>query len=554
MPVINFSYRDLCGLLGEPVPRDVLVDRIPMIGADMHEAEADADGMSVEFFPDRPDLFSVEGIARALRAFLDLEPGLCGYGTVDSGISVEVDPRTAGVRPFCLCAVVRGAEMTGALLTTLMELQEKLHLTIGRKRSKLAIGIHDLDKVRPPFRYTVADPHGIRFVPLAKTEAMDLAEILERHEKGVEYAGLLEGADMYPVILDADGEVLSFPPVINGALTAVTAATRNIFIDVTGTDRKAVKGALDIVATALAERGGVIGAVRMTGAEDCNSPDLEPVERRISAAGCLAFTGIRPGDRETVIGALRRMGMDARADDDDDGVIVRHGTVRLDIMHDVDIYEDAAIGHGFERFGGDYSVAQTAGRLSAETRFSEGLKDVMIGSGFTEVMTLTLSNEREEFGISGLPEVDAVTIMNPITEEHTCLRPYLMPSLMRILRHNRHRDLPQRIFEVGYVVRDGRNALRLCALTAASRTPFTEVKSLAESVMREMSVACTVSPCDYPVFIPGRGAFIEADGARVGFFGEVSPQTVTGFGINHPVSLLEIDLGPLIDGRTGRLF
>ncbi|NLU45411.1 MAG: phenylalanine--tRNA ligase subunit beta [Euryarchaeota archaeon] len=555
MPVINFGYGDLCGLIGRSIPQDVLADRLPMIGADMHDVEDGVDAMSVEFFPDRPDLFSVEGVARAMRAFLDVSPGLPPYAVEDTGIVVDLDPRTASVRPYCLCAVVRGIEMTEELLKSMMELQEKLHITIGRKRSKLAIGIHDLAKVRAPFRYTLSEPHGTRFVPLAKTEAMDLAEILVRHEKGVAYAGLLGSFEEYPVILDADGEVLSFPPVINGALTAVTTGTRDLFIDVTGTDRKAVKGALDIVTTALAERGGTIGAVRMTGAEECMSPDLSPVERRISAAACLEFTGIRSGDRRTVTDALERMGMDAEADPDDpDAVVARYGAYRLDIMHDVDIYEDVAIGHGFERFGGDYSVVQTPGRLSADTVFAESLKDVMIGSGFTEVTTLTLSNEEEEFGISGLPEVDTVRILNPITEEHTCLRPYLMPSLMRILRHNRHRDLPQRIFEVGYVVRDGRNELRLCALATASKTSFTESKSLAESVMREMSAGYTVSPCDHPVFIPGRGAFINVDGERIGFFGEVSPQTVTAFGITHPVTVFEIDLGPMTARRSGSVF
>ena len=285
MPVINFRYSDLCSMLGEEVPEQTLVDRIPMIGADMGDTEGGSDEMSVEFFPDRPDMYSVEGVARSMRAFLDIEPGMKTYPVGESDIEVTIDRSVKEVRPYFLCGIVRGVDVTDELLKSMMETQEKLHITIGRKRSKLAIGIHDLSKVKPPFIYRLAEPHSIRFVPLAMDEEMDMAEILERNEKGREYNKLLEGMSEYPVILDSEGQVLSFPPIINGRLTTVTVGRHDLFIDVTGNDAKAVKGALDIVACALAERGGKIESVIMhEGDATFRSPDLTPTVRRISAS------------------------------------------------------------------------------------------------------------------------------------------------------------------------------------------------------------------------------------------------------------------------------
>lgn len=550
MPVINFSYGELCSLLGEEVPASTLMERMPLIGADMHDTEGGTDEMSVEFFPDRPDLYCVEGLARAMRAFLDIEPGMAEYDTEDTDIEAYVDTSVADVRPVFLCAAVFGVEITDALLRSLMELQEKLHITIGRKRSKLAIGIHDLDRVVPPFTYRAADPRSVRFVPLGKEEEWDLDEILEKHEKGREYAHLLEGRDRYPLLEDSQGSVLSFPPVINGALTAVTTETRNLLVDVTGLDRKAVKGALDIVVTALAERGGSIGTVHMKGASEFDSPDLSPESRSFSLSECERFLGIELGP-EGAAEALRRMGLDALAEGD--AVHVEIPSTRLDIMHTVDLYEDVAAGYGFDRFGGGYSLDQTVGRTLPSVSFSDSVRDIMIGLGFTEIVTLTLSNEREEFGISGLPETDPVRLLNPITEDHTCLRAYLMPSLMRILRRNKHRDLPQRIFEVGTVVRDGRRSERLCIMSTASKVPFTEMKSVTEAVMRELAPEHSVETCDYPVFVPGRGAHLSVDGRYVGIFGEVSPKVVTDFDINHPVSVAEIELDGFIAGSGGRL-
>lgn len=551
MPVINFSYKDACRLMGQDVPADRFLEQIPLIGSDIGDNVAGTDAMSVEFFPNRPDMYSVEGIARGMRAFLGLRPGLQRYEVGDSDITAVVDPSVKNVRPCFLCAAVYGVTVDDETLRSMMELQEKLHVTVGRKRTKVAIGIHDLDKVQAPFTYHAVDPHSVRFVPLAKTEEMDLAEILEKHEKGKAYAHLLDGYAKYPVITDARGQVLSFPPIINGALTAVTTRTRNLFVDVTGFDWKAVETCLNIVATALAERGGHICRVHMQGIAVKESPRLDPVERTVSRAECNRFVGFDL-TADQCVAALRRMGMDARCDGDRLTAVIP--AYRPDIMHDVDIFEDVAIGYGFEKYGHSRQHnVQTTGKLLPETEFGENVKDILIGLGYTELTTLTLSNKREEFTISGLPELATVDVTNPITEDHTCLRAYLFPSLMRILRHNKHRDLPQRIFEVGYVIRDTKTVLHLCVLKTASKTPFTETKSAADAVLRELAVPYTLVPCSYPTFIPGRGAGVMVEGKQIGVFGEVAPQVITDFEMTHPVAMFELDLSGLIAARTGKL-
>ncbi len=541
MPVINFSYSDLCSLIGEEVPQSVLIEKIPLIGADMQDTEEGADDMSVEFFPNRPDLYSVEGLARALRSFLDIRPGLQTYDVENAEIEVTVDESVKSLRPHFLCGAVFNLKFDDNLLKSMMDLQEKLHLTIGRKRSKLAIGIHDLDKVTPPFTYSLESPEKVKFTPLGMAEVMDLNDILLKHEKGREYAHLLKGAEKYPIIRDSKGNVLSFPPIINGTLTTVTTKTRNVFVDVTGTDHKAVKGALDIVCTALAERGGRIGSVHMNdNGEKFMSPDLAPSKWTFSAEKCDRFLGTDLGPKG-ITESLWRMGLDSTAGKDD-SIFVSIPSTRVDIMHEVDLFEDVAAGYGFEKFGKPYKLDNTVASRLVETVLSDGVRDILIGLGYTEVTTLTLSNEMDEFTRSGIPEETLVRIKNPITEDHTCLRVNLFPSLMRILKHNRHRDLPQRIFEVGYVISDCKNSLHLCAVSAASRTSFTESKSLAEGVLREMGCDYSIKGCDYRTFVPGRGASVIVDGEVIGIFGELAPKVITDFGINHPILMFELNI------------
>jgi phenylalanyl-tRNA synthetase beta chain len=302
----------------------------------------------------------------------------------------------------------------------------------------------------------------------------------------------------------------------------------------------------------MAERGGNIGSVTMhDNGETFISPDLSSTSWDFSIKGCEKFLGVELG-AETITDALRRMGFDALAEGDT--MYVEVPSTRVDIMHKVDLYEDVATGYGFEKFGSKHPVTQTSGRISDVTSFSEIIRDLMIGMGFTEAMTLTLSSQKDEFELSKLPEKNVVTVLNPITEEHTCLRSSLMPSLMRILRRNKHRDLPQRLFEVGDVVVDSKKERHICGVVMHSKTSFTEVKSYAESVLRELKAEYTLRSSNYNTFIGGRGADIIVEGDVIGYFGEISPEVITDFEITHPVIMFEINLQPFIKKMAGKLF
>ncbi len=549
MPVINFDYSDLCALIGREIPRETIRERLPMIGADLKSAPDGSDEMSFEFFPDRPDLYSVEGVARALRAFLGHEPGLRSYAVERTDVTLDVDPSVASVRPHIWTAVVDGVEVDDPLIRSMMDLQEKLHLTLGRNRRKVAIGIHDLAAVRPPFTYKAVRPDGVSFVPLQDSKCMTLAEILEVHEKGRAYASVLDGKDRYPVIVDSAGEVLSFPPIINGVATAVTEGTKRMFIDCTGTDLNAVKAAVNIVSTALAERGGRIGSVTMRQeGKASQAPDLNPRKMTIDPLHVNRLLGLTLAQGE-VASCLYRMGYGASAGAS--GLDVLVPAYRADIIHPVDIAEDVAVGYGFEKFGRALPKAMTFGRPDQLTAFGASVRQVMVGLGYFEVATLSLSNPGDQFESKGL-EVDdrATTVRNPASEEHTLVRTSLVPSLMTILRRNKHRELPQRVFEVGDVVLDTRNRRHLAGASMHSRAGFTECKSVIQSFLRGIALEGEMLQADMPGFVPGRAAKVVVRGAEAGLFGEVSPATLEHFELGYPTIAFEFDLDELMRLRS----
>ena len=475
MPIVNFDYNDFIQLLKFDISKEKLVERLPMIGADLDKIEDDA--ISIEFFPDRPDLLSVEGIARSSRAFFSFEEGLKQYPIQSSDIVLQVDPSVKSVRPIVRGALVRNVVMSDELIASLMDLQEKLHFGVGRNRKKVAIGVHNFEPIQPPFTYKAVDPDSVQFVPLGKTESMTLREILTKHEKGKAYAHLLEDLKTYPLIVDSYNNVLSFPPIINGILTEVNPFTTDLFIDVTGFDEKAVNIALNIVSTALAERNGTIFSIQIKENEKTIvSPDLNPQKRTLS---CSYVNKILGSDfsKEEIKQALERMGFQVTLQDSD-VLMVHIPAWRADILHEIDLVEDVAIGHGYDNFTKDVPKVFTFGKHLSDQSLRDNLRSIMIGFGFNEVTTFTISNERDEFDKFGLERSKRVEIKNPISEDYSCIRSGLLPSLLKILAENKHHPLPQNIFEVGIVVNEeNKNEYYLGAVKTSAKAHFTECKS-----------------------------------------------------------------------------
>ena len=533
MAVITFDYEDIISLMGKRIPVDELIEKIPMIGASFERR--DGNEISIEIFPDRPDMLSVEGLARAMRAFLGIEKGAKIYEVAEPKVKIEVDKSVNEIRPYIAGCVVKNIELDDKSIASLMDLQEKLHFSIGKDRKKMAIGVHDFDMVTPPFVYKAVKPDEISFVPLAMEEEMNLKEILEKHDKGIAYAHLLEGKEKYPVILDSHGNVLSFPPVINGALTAVKEETKNLFIDVTGTDKNAVLNALVIMASSLAERGGKLEAVFVG---ESVTPDMSYREMKVDVEYIHKISGMDLSPDE-ISESLSRMGYDVKIEDNK--IKVLYPPWRVDILHPIDVVEDIIIGYGYENVNETLPSSMTFGSSINHDR----IHDTMLGLGFTEVFTLTLSSKEKEFEKMSMEEKEVVEISNPISSFHSIVRQSLLPSLLEILSKNRHNDLPQSIYEVGDVISDMEQKKMLAGAKIDARAGFTECKSIVEAILRNFGIKMEVEEKEHPSFISGRCASIIANGKEIGYFGELKPEVITSFELEYPVIAFEMELSSL---------
>jgi phenylalanyl-tRNA synthetase beta chain len=569
MPVIQIDYNELIELMGtraKSLTRDVVLTNLRYIGGEISTAiSGDEDKIDVEFSPARADLFSVEGIARALKTYLELTEDIRIYQPIyEPDVKLVVDTSVAYVRPYIVAGLIRNLRLTDKLIKDLMEFQEKLHFTVGRKRMKVAIGIHDFNQVKPPFVYKAVDPESIEFVPLGKEEYMDLNEILRKHEKGIEYAFTIEGADKYPVIVDQNEDVLSFPPIINGTLTTVSEDTKDIFLELTGLDFNALNSTLNIIVTALADRGGKLYSIDVEYPQNYSAqvhkyfeleegkklgyiseqfggairlPSLQPKRMVLTREYINALLGTE-FDLNQLARYLTRMGFGITTEGEK--LIVLVPPYRHDILHQVDLVEEVAIAHGYHNFAPELPHTITFGSALKIEKQSERLRMILIGMGYNEVMTLTLSNPIDEFekmNISDWKKENLVWIKNPVTDEHKMLRSSLMPSLLRLLRLNKHHSLPQRIFEIGDVVIDNKNMRKLALVAVHAKASFTEIKSQVEGIMVAMGMNYKLVPKEFPWYIPGRCAAVinKASGVEVGHFGEFHPIVIVAFELGYPI-------------------
>ncbi|MCK4268921.1 MAG: phenylalanine--tRNA ligase subunit beta, partial [Methanogenium sp.] len=319
-------------------------------------------------------------------------------------------------------------------------------------------------------------------------------------------------------------------------------------------DEKAVRTAVNIICTALAEAGCTIESIAVNGTE---MPSLAPSERRVSVSECNRLLGLTltAGEMAELLERMRfgaepdGPGADSPESADADLVIVQVPCYRSDIMHDWDIFEDVAVAYGFENFNAELPPTFTIGEEHPVHQCMGAVRTILSGLGCLEMMPFTLTNKRVLFENMRREMADNVLpILHPISEEQTLVRNTILPLLMETLQFNHHRELPQKIFTVGDVVEGTETIQKVAAASIHTDADFSEIYAAVDVLCREMSLKYTVVESGDPAFIEGRCGDIIIDGKKAGVFGEIHPDVILAFELDQPVAALELDLRAVMRG------
>ncbi len=541
LPVVRINLERFSKMVG--ADRRKILDRLPYIGLDIESVKKDL--LRVEYSPNRPDFGTDFGIARALRGLLGKEVGLPKFPASATGISVSVDRRLSSVRPFISCVTAKGLRLDEEDVRQIISLQEDLHNGLGRKRKVVAIGLHDMDAVEPPFSYRAVDS-SFKLVPLGGRKPATVSSILTDTEEGKAYGTAFSGMRLYPMITDSKGTVLSFPPIINGNATRVTSKTRNMFVDVTSTDMKAGDDVMSIVATTLAAAGARLGTVVVRYLDKPRvTPDLAPTKLPLKEEIVRSVLGLDLS-RGEMLKSLARSRLGVKGDH------VLGPRYRVDLLHPVDIAEEVGLGYGFDRVMPIYPSSNQPGSFDSFENFLDSTSTVMAGAGMIEMMTFELTDEKSLYSNFRRPSTDKVAVQNPKSIEHSVLRDSLVPTLMSSLTGNVRSDYPQRVFEIGRVYSKSKNNVaeswHLGCLVAHSHSTYSEAKMYLEAVCCVIAgKEVTAREGQHWAFAPGRCARANVAKKEIGHVGELKPETIDAFGIGVPISGFEVDLSVLYE-------
>ncbi|MCY4492131.1 MAG: phenylalanine--tRNA ligase subunit beta, partial [Thaumarchaeota archaeon] len=455
---------------------------------------------------------------------------------------ISVIPKVSRIRPYITGVIARGGKMNGKLLSELISMQEDLHFGICRRRKKSSIGIHDLAGVTFPLKYTTAK-RSHRFVPLNSDNSLDVSQILSDTDVGRNYGDMLKGFEDVPILLDANGDTISFPPIINASSTTVTTSTRDIFVEVTGINRDGIENVLSVISITLQSAGFTLESVNVSGAKNA-TPKLAPRIIPLNHTLVAESLGLNMTPRE-IVTSLRKSRLDATVNGDVIKCVIP--PYRFDIFGAMDLVEEVALGYGIENITPQLLPPQVLGNFDASSEVLRELEILMVGLGYTEALNSTLTSNDVYNSMLGGKKVKPISVLDSKSAEHTLLRNFILPGLVENLSRNIHAQYPQKLFETGTVFHGVAEEINLACISAHKNAGFTEIKSVLCSLLETgFGIDIQTRATKNPMFEDGRTAAILAGKQKVGVIGEINSAVLTGKRIRVPVSGFELSLSGLI--------
>jgi|UniRef100_A0ACD5XND2 phenylalanyl-tRNA synthetase beta chain len=538
------------------------------------DSEADGDDeviYKIEVAANRYDLLCLEGIARSLRIFTGTEATpVFKISSPGSMLKMHVRQQTSQIRPYVVCAVLRGVTFDEVRYNSFIDLQDKLHQNICRKRTLVAIGTHDLDTLQGPFSYEALPPKDIEFVPLKQEQSFTADKLIDFYRSDMKlkkFLHIIENSPVYPVIYDSNRTVLSLPPIINGAHSAITLKTRNVFIECTATDLTKANIVLNTMVAMFSEyceNKFEVEPVEVVSYDGSSAiyPDLSCYKMEASLSDIVGRIGISI-DETQVISLLNKMQLQAERcpSNGEPRISVSVPPTRSDILHACDLAEDVAIAYGYNNV--PKSKRLTIGGKQPLSRFSDKIRAEVTRAGYMEVLTFVLTSYEENFEMLNRKDDGnkAVIIGNPRTSEFEVVRTSLMSCLLKTLKHNIDHPRPIKIFEVGDVVTldtscdvGASNNRRLAALYCnSSSSGFEEIMGLVDRIVKivraphiKFGHPYYVETSEPEFFMKRQCKLVNSDGKQVGYLGIVHAEVLRKFGIPDPCTFVEIDLEALL--------
>ncbi|CCC69366.1 hypothetical protein NCAS_0C03760 [Naumovozyma castellii] len=579
MPTVSVNKQQLFELLGKQYTNEEFDELCFEFGIELDEDTTEEalknneePELKLDIGANRYDLLCIEGIAQSLNEYLG-RAETPKYKLSAPTTKLIIDKSTEQVRPFATGAVLRNIKFNEKSYASFIALQDKLHSNVCRNRSLVAMGTHDFDTMQGPIHYRALAPKDIKFVPLNQTKEFNGEELIEFYKSPEQknnigrFVHIIEDSPVFPVIMDDNNVVGSLPPLINSEHTKISLNTRNVFIDITATDRTKADIVLNILVSMFSrycDEPFTVEPIEVVSEHNGQSrmaPDFNQRKMDVSVAYINSALGLEQTPAE-IIACLKKMSLSAVASEDGKILHVSIPITRTDILHPCDIMEDAAVGYGFNNLpkGEKLSNANFIASALPINKISDIFRIASSQASWLEVLPLTLCSHDENFKFLRTTDdnTKAVKLANPKTLEYQVVRTTLLPGILKTVKENRKHSLPIKVFETGDVVfknealeRKAYNERHWAAVYVGKNSGFEIIQGLLGKIMQTFR---TNWIADFGAASSGRGYWIQQDdslttyfpgrGAKVVFRSKegAEPQVIGQLGVLHPEVMNNFDL------------
>jgi phenylalanyl-tRNA synthetase beta chain len=543
--------------------------------------------LTIKLTPNRADCLSVLGVAREVSALTGAKLAVPSFAPVPARVADELPVR---IEAPDLCGrfsgrVIRNVDATAPTpdwmkqrlersgqrpISALVDISNYVMLELGRPSH-----IFDRDKVK--------------------------GGLVVRWGRKGEKAVLLSGQEVevdetVGVICDDHG-VEALAGIMGGESTAVSDATRNIYVEAAfwwpaaiagrarrfnftteaghrferGVDYATTVAHIErITALVLELCGGEPGPIDDT---VTRLPERKPVRMRVARAQKVIGVKI-PGDE--MAGIFGRLGLEHRRDGGgaDAAIVVTPPSYRFDLEIEEDLIEEVARVYGFDNIPAAPPVVAAAMRGPPEgARSQHALRACVAAAGYEEVVNYSFVEDGWERDFAG--NANPIRLLNPIASQLAVMRTTLLGGLVANIRYNLNRKLARiRVFELGRVFLRAPGAPDGPLEVAGIRQPvrlggaaygpayeeqwglprravdFFDVKGDVEALLGARPARFV--PAEHPAFHPGRSARIELDGTAIGWLGQLHPALQQKYELPAAAIVFELDAAALMDVAVPR--
>lgn len=571
MPTISISKSYFHKLLGQKLTDKEFEDHCFDFGLEVEEDKENSEtNIKVELPANRYDLLSVEGLANAFSNYLELKKPL-KYTVSPAQNKLFVEESVKKIRPFCVSGIIRNVTFCQESYDSFIDFQDKLHHNLGRKRELVSIGTHDLDKTKGPYFYRAKKPEEFSFKSLNQEKEMTGKEMLEFYKKDLNlksYVELVENSDVIPLIMDSNDNILSMPPIINSDLSKITLNTKNIFIDITATDKTKALFALNVICSSYSiysDTPCTFEQMEIVDGEESFKCPSNPLEKtmKVSTKYLEKICGIELTE-EIVCKNLLKMGLESKLCENKESYCVTIPFFRNDILNQCDLAEDLAIGIGFNNLPYAEPTTICTGKQNKLNQLTELMRQELAFCGFSECLNFSLcSYDDITKNLKKESDNRAIEIANPKTLDFQVGRTSLLPGLLKSLANNKKNKVPFKLFELGDIMLlqkreenknvdefiGARNQRNLAVVYTNSNTSgFDIVHGILDMIMTKLfkyKKKYVLKENNSPYFLHDLQGSIFIDGVNVGELGILHPDVLKIQGIIYPSSYLELNFEEL---------